>query len=81
MMFTCHRKVAQKFAELPYDRKVVFTPDDFGVDCQINLGCFNSLIGNAMNEFFRSVNSVPNGALQFYDPIRLLSRESYDDRV
>lgn len=81
MMFTCRREVAQRFAELTYDRKVVFTPDDFGVDCQINLGCFNSLIGNNMNEFFKSVNSVAGGALQFYDPIRLLNGEKEYYRV
>lgn len=75
MMYTCDLDVARRFSLLPYRHKVVFTPGDFGVDCQINLECFNDLIGHDMTQFFKSVNSVATGTLQLYDPLRMLNGE------
>ena len=81
MMFTCDPLVARAFAALPYPRKIVFAPGDYQVPCQINLERFNGLIDQDMSQFFKSVNSVSNGALQFYDPIRLLNGDEDFYRV
>lgn len=75
MMYTCDESAANRFARLPYQHKVVFTPADYGLDCQINLSCFQDLINHDVTQFFKSVNSVATGTLQLYDPIRLLNGE------
>ena len=73
MMYTVHEENARLFDELPYEHKVIFTPFDFGVSCQICLEDYNAWIDNMEKDFWKSVNGVANGKLQYYNPIKLLN--------
>lgn len=72
MMYTVHEDIAKRFEELPYERKVIFTPEDFHVPCQICLKDFNPWIENMEEDFWKSVDGVADGHLQYYNPYRLL---------
>ncbi|MCR5249131.1 MAG: DUF1919 domain-containing protein [Lachnospiraceae bacterium] len=75
MMYSIHRQIAERFAAIPYERKVIFTPEDFGVDCQICLKDYNAWIENMETDFWKSVNGAVDGHLQYYDPLKLLNGE------
>ncbi len=75
VMYTCNEDVAHTFSQMPFRRKVIFTPNDYGIKCQINLKRFLPLINDNLNDFYKTVNSLASGAIQLYDPIRLLNGE------
>ena len=73
MTYTADINVAQEFDSLPYGKKVIFTSEDFGVPGQICLEKFRGSVADMKSDMWRIVNSVANGTLQLYDPIKLLN--------
>ena len=81
MMYTVHPEIAERFDALPFKRKVIFTPEDFHVPCQICLKDYNPWIEDMEEDFWKSVDGVADGHLQYYDPIKLLNGDKEFYRI
>ncbi|MBO4899348.1 MAG: DUF1919 domain-containing protein [Lachnospiraceae bacterium] len=75
MMYTTKRESAELFDQMDFERKVIFTPERFGLQSEICLQDFNAWIDDINVDFWKSIRGVSEGALQYYDPIKLLNGE------
>ena len=71
MMYTENEEIAEKFLELPYEKKICFVPfmTEESSLCYVN--CFN--LEKGMNEgLWRKVNKMAARQLLYYDDVELL---------
>jgi len=76
MMYTCDKSVLERFAQLPFEKKVCFVPFESDVPCAVDISAYNSKIGNDMSKLYENVNGLAQNWISGYNVIKLLKGDN-----